>query len=257
MHRVVSAAVDNGCRYFDTSHFYRTGHFSTEFLLGKILKTILKNSSFSRNDFFITTKIAISQMINNTIEKDVISSLRKSKIDYFDCILLHWPFPDYFVASYKVLENLYANGYAKSIGISNARTRHIQTLLNSTIGIMPKVNQIECHPFFIDNDTILFCKKNNISIQAYASLGKMIPLVRENPVLLSLADTYGVSLAQIILRWHIQNEIMPVFRSKSPKNIKDNLNIFDFILSDTDMELINGLNQNYKLCSESVRCPGY
>jgi diketogulonate reductase-like aldo/keto reductase len=257
MSQVISIAIDNGCRCFDTSHFYRTGNFSTELLLGKILRNVIKHTSFSREDFFVTTKIAIPQMINNTIERDIISSLKKSKIDYFDRVLIHWPFPGYFVNAYKTLERLCAKEYIKSTGVSNCRTRHIQTLLKFSIDIMPAVNQIECHPFFVDSDTILFCKNNSISIQSYAPLAKMIPLIRENPVLVSLAAKYGRSLSQIVLRWHIQNKITPVFRSKNQKNIRDNLNIFDFVISDKDMELINSLNQNYKLCSESVRCPGY
>jgi diketogulonate reductase-like aldo/keto reductase len=257
MRQVISLAISNGCRRFDTSHFYRTGLFPTELLLGKILYKIVKSSDFYRDDFFITTKIAIPQMINNTIEKDIVSSLKRTKLDYFDCVLIHWPFPDYFVNAYKTLENLYTNGYTKTIGISNCRTRHINMLLDSHITMMPSVNQIECHPLFVDRDTILFCKNHNISIQAYASLGKMIPSIQENDVLRSLADKYDRSLSQIILRWHIQNGIAPIFRSKKPQNIKDNMNVFDFIISDEDMELINRLNENYKLCSESVRCPGY
>lgn len=258
MDEAICSAIDAGCRAFDTSRFYRTGGEETEKYLGLIIKGYLKaHSGLTREDFFITTKLAIPQLIRGSIEKDVLESINKLDTEYIDCLLIHWPFPDFFVPAYKIMEKLYKKGLVKSIGMSNCQIRHFEQLFNAGLEINPQVHQLELHPLNTASATVEYCKMKSINIQAYSPLGKMLDPIINNETLKEIAIKHDKSLAQIILRWHYQLGYAPIFRSKSVDRIKSNLELFDFKLEDDQIELISNLNQNYKICTESSRCPGY
>jgi len=258
MEESICTAIDAGCRAFDTSRFYRTGGEETEKYLGLILKKYLKsNTGISREDFFITTKLAIPQLIRGTIEKDVIESIIKLDTEYIDCLLIHWPFPDFFIPAYKKMEILYKKGLVKSIGMSNCQIRHFEQLFDAGLEIKPQVHQLELHPLNTASATADYCQKKSINIQTYSPLGKMLDPIKNNETIKKIATKHDKSLAQIILRWHFQQGYAPIFRSKSVDRIKNNLDIFNFTLSDDEISTISSLNQNYKICTESSRCPGY
>jgi diketogulonate reductase-like aldo/keto reductase len=148
-----------------------------------------------------------------------------------------------------------SEGITKDIGICNVRFRHLLSLGDA--GIHPRYIQIERHPLMVFEKEIEFCKKNNIYIQAYSPLCKMHPHLKGSPILHSRAEKYGKSIGQIVLRWHIDTGVVPVFTSKRPKRVEEYLNIFDFSLSAQDIENVSALNENYKLCLESYACPGF
>lgn len=253
----VGVAIDAGLRGFDTSRFYHTGGRSTEKCLGAVLRSKIRAGTVRREELYVTTKISIPQMIRGGIMREVEKSLRDFGLDYIDCVLLHWPFPNYFVPAYKALEKAWSRGLFRTLGMSNCRERHFETLLKSGLREYPAIHQMERHPLCVEPDLVRYSKQQGMVVQAYSPLGKMIGGVAENGPLAALADKYNKTVAQVILRWHLDTGVAPVFRSKTPSRIQENLDIFDFQLTAEDVEVISGMNQDYKLCTESIRCPGY
>lgn len=245
-HKIVRYSIDCGVRGFDTSAAYGP----SEEAIGKLMPYL------NRQDLFITTKISNQQQEIGNIEECVDRALRLMNTDYIDCMLLHWPYPGY-IENWKILEKEYAKGKLRSIGIANTQERHIFRLQKNDITTMPHVMQIEVHPFHTIESMKSLCNQNNITIQACSSLMEMRPLVRHNQVLKELASKYKKSIAQLILRWHIQRGVAPVFRAFSEKHILESVNVFDFSISNDDIAKINKLNIDYRLHPESMNCPGY
>jgi diketogulonate reductase-like aldo/keto reductase len=248
----IDAGLANGIRGFDTARDY-----DNENLLGATFKKFGKKYGIKREDIFITTKVGNGQQRLKNMSEQIDISLKNIKTDYIDLWMLHWPYPDYYIDNWKQLEDIYISGKVRSIGICNCRERHLEALLNCGISIKPMVAQFEYHPFRTVPSLMEFCKMNNIQIEAYSSLCCMLPFVRENNVLRTLSAKYGKSIAQIILRWHIQQGVIPIFRSFKPERIKLNIDIFNFELEDEDMSLIYSLDKDYKFHPESMNCPGF
>jgi diketogulonate reductase-like aldo/keto reductase len=249
---VINYSVKCGIRAFDTSHDYG----KSEQYLGNTLKK-LYNQGINRSDIFITTKIGNGQQYEGHIHKYVSQSLKLLQTDYIDLMLLHWPVPNCYIENWKKLEKVYESGKIKAIGIANAQIRHLEALFHSNITHKPHVVQTEIHPFNTCKDIIAYCKDKNIVLQACTALCQMTPLVTENNVLQSLSKKYNHSIAQIILRWHVEQNIAPVFRSYSEKHIKEISDIYNSDISVSDMELISNLNINYRYHPESLNCPGF
>lgn len=244
--RIVHLSIDCGVRAFDTSAAYGP----SEKAIGKMMPTL------KREELFITTKISNSQQAEGNIEDCVNRALKLMKTEYIDCMLLHWPFPGY-IDNYKKLEKEYKNGKIRSIGIANTQERHIVRLLQDDISVLPHIMQTEIHPFRTEEGMIKSCKKNGIVIQACSSLMGMRPMVSHNVVLNDLARKYEKNLSQIVLRWHIQRGVAPVFRAFKEHHLRQTADVFGFILSDEDMKKISALNMDYRLHPESMNCPGY
>lgn len=258
MSDAINSALLAGCRGFDTSMFYRTGNKETEYCLGRILNDYFeKQTSIKREDVFITTKITIPQLVRGEIVKNVHESLRRLRTGYIDCLLIHWPFPEYYIQAYKVMENLYEQGLVKSIGVSNCQVRHLRTLLEAGIRHVPMVHQCEVHPLNTASNIRSFCEDQSIAIQSYSPLAKMLEPLKESRLLKDLADKYQKTLAQVVLRWHVQLGLVPIFRTENYARVQSNLDILDFEIFEDDINKITSLNQDYKICVESSRCPGY
>ena len=245
-HKIVRYSIDCGIRGFDTSAAYGP----SEEAIGKLMPYL------NRQELFITTKISNQQQEIGNIEECIDRALRLMKTDYIDCMLLHWPYPGY-IENWKILEKEYNKGKLRSIGIANTQERHISRLQKNDITVMPHIMQIEIHPFHTTESMKSLCDQNNITLQACSSLMEMRPLVRRNLLLKELASIYKKSIAQIILRWHIQRGIAPVFRAFSENHIRESVDVFDFSISNDDMIKINNLNIDYRLHPESMNCPGY
>jgi Aldo/keto reductases, related to diketogulonate reductase len=257
MDAAVGVAIDAGVRGFDTSRFYHTGGRSTEKCLGKVLHGKLRSGAIKREELFVTTKIAIPQMIRGGIARDVEASARDLRLDYIDCVLLHWPFPGYYISAYKALEAVQARGIVKTLGMSNCRERHFEALYQSKLSQLPAVHQMERHPLCSEEDVVRYCLDRGMVVQAYSPLGKMMGDLAGNAQLSAIAANYNKTVAQVIIRWHLDTGVVPVFRSKTPSRIRENLDVFDFNLSGGDIEAIDRMNRDHKLCTESIRCPGY
>lgn len=236
---------------FDTGRDY-----NNEPLLGGIFAKMLQSGICKREDIFITTKVGNSQQRTKDMEKELDISLMNMKLDYVDLWMLHWPLPEYWLENWLQVLDIYKKGKVKAIGIANTRLRHIEALKKAGLE-MPHVMQVEYHPFRTIPEFKQACKENNIQLEAYSANCLMLPFVKENPVLNKIAKAHGKSIAQIIMRWHVQQDSIPIFRSFNPLHISDNVDVFNFKLTNEEMNDIYGLDMDYKYHPESLNCPGY
>lgn len=238
----VSFALNHGYQLIDTANRYGN---EQEVGLG------IKKSGIRREDIFLETKLGPTLYENNQAIDD---TLKRLNVDYLDLMLLHHPVNNYIYA-YKMLEKAYHEGKIKAIGISNFPVEKIQEILDQC-EIVPAVMQIECHPYYPGEAVKSFCDEHHIQLQSWYPLGHGNNDMLHDPVFIELADKYHKSTVQIILRWHIQMGFTLVPGSKSQDHIKDNADIFDFALTDDDMNRIASVNKHqpfYQVTEESLR----
>lgn len=238
----VSFALNHGYRLIDTANRY-----GNEAEVGKGLK----KSGLRREEYFLETKLGPTLYEKETAIDDTLTRLG---VDYIDLMLLHHPVNNY-IHAYKMLEKAYQEGKLKAIGISNFPVGKIQEVLDQCVFI-PAVMQVECHPYYPAEAVKPFCDEKKITLQSWYPLGHGNQTMMQEPVLTGLAEKYQKSVVQVILRWHIQMGFGLVPGSSSAEHIKENAEIFDFTLSDRDMEGIAAINQHtpfYQVTEESLQ----
>lgn len=229
--QAVLSALNNGYRHIDTAAVY-----GNEEAVGEAIK----ESGIPRKELFITTKLWNEDIRNRNTREALKTSLEKLGLNYVDLYLIHWPAEGY-VEAYLEMEKLQKEGLVRSIGVSNFRKSHLENLL-SKVNVIPSVDQIETNPQFVDEETIQYCIENKIIVEAWSPLGSGACL-NDNEINL-IADKYHKSTAQIILRWLLQKGIVVLPKSVHENRIIENINLFDFELSEEDMHLIDQLNQH-------------
>lgn len=231
--RCVSDALKAGYRSLDTAQSY----FNEE-----EVGNAVKNSGIKRKDIFITTKVWLEHYGYEECKKSVNESLRKLDTDYIDLMLLHQPFSDYY-GSWRALEDLYDEGVLRAIGVSNFYPDRLVDLA-SFARIKPMVNQIETHPHLQQAEAKKWMDKYNIFHEAWAPFGEGRNGLLDEKVISEIAEKYGKTPAQVILRWHIQRNTIVIPKSTHYERMVENINVFDFSLSDDDMEKIAKLDKN-------------
>ncbi len=254
MDEIVETAVANGVYGFDTSPSYKT-----EGMLSDSIKKVIKEGKATREDFFVDTKIDSWQMIEKKgqIRPFVEFALKKTGLEYWDMLLIHWPQPEFLTQTWLAMEKLYEEGLVKNIGVCNFSVRHFNELERAGAHIVPMVVQNEIHPLNTEPELVEYCKNNNIIIQAYSPLCRMIPKMKHNALINILAEKYNVSVAQIILRWHVEMGFVPIVKTSSSKRVIENTDVFSFSLSKEDRDAISSLDEHFKIFLESRCCPGY
>ena len=230
--RCVSDAVAVGYRHFDTAQSY----FNEEEVGGAI-----KKSGIAREEFFITTKVWIEHYGFESCKKSVLESMRKLQTDYVDLVLLHQPFADYYGA-WRDLEELYAEGRLRAIGVSNFYPDRLVDLC-CFAKIKPMVNQVEAHPRNQQIEAQKWMEKYGVQIEAWAPLGEGRGGLLTDPVIGGIAEKYGKTAAQVILRWELQRGMVVIPKSVRKERMEQNFDVFDFELSDKDMEAMAGLDK--------------
>lgn len=231
--RCVLDALKVGYRLFDTAQSY----FNEEEVGNAIVK-----SGVSREEIFLTSKVWIEHYGYEECRKSVLESLRKLKTDYIDLMLLHQPFSDYYGA-YRALEDLYDEGKIKAIGISNFYPDRMVDLASFT-RIKPMINQIEIHPYHQQVFSKEWHDKYGVQLEAWAPFGEGQKNMFELSELKEIGDKYGKTVAQVILRWHLQRGIVVIPKSTHLERMKENFNVFDFELAQEDMDVISKLDKN-------------
>ena len=226
----VLEALKDGYRLIDTANAY---------VNEKAVGRAMKKSGLAREDIFLETKIWPSfYEQEDAIEK----TLERLDTDYIDLLLIHQPSGNY-VAGYRLMEKAYKAGKVKAIGLSNFTKEQVQEIID-ICELKPAVLQTEVHPYFQEKELKEFLEKEEIKIQAWYPLGHGDSALLEEAALVELGKKYQKSTAQIILRWHIQDGNIVIPGSKNPEHIKDNFDLFDFKLTDAEMDKIRGLDKN-------------
>ena len=228
-------ALDCGYRLIDTARVY----FNESSVGEAIKKTELK-----REEIFVSTKMWKTAIYTHTAKMAFNHSLKRLGLDYVDLYLLHWPVKG-FIYAYKAIEELYKEGKIKAIGVSNFLPRHIERLKEAGL-MLPMVNQIEVNPYYQNDETVEYCQKEDIVVEAYSPFGGSKHSCLGDATLKEIASKYHVSTAQVIVRWLYQKGIVALPRSKSINHLKSNIEIDSFELDESDMEAIKKLNQNLK-----------
>lgn len=248
--KVVSCALENGIRIFDTAPSY-----GVEEILAKIIAEAMDDNELHREDVHIQTKIDGWQMMDGNIVKFVDDALRRMNLQYIDNLLIHWPLPEYLEDTWKAFEQLKNSGKVYKIGICNVRLRHLKAY--GLKRICPDIVQIERNPLRTCEREIAFCKQKGIKIQAYSPLCKMDKRLSESTILKKIAEKYDKNIGQVILRWHIDTGVVPIFTSTKEQRILQYTELFDFGLDKDEIAEISALNINYKIYLESCYCPGF
>ncbi|MEK4299975.1 aldo/keto reductase [Oceanobacillus sp. FSL W8-0428] len=233
----VEHALKSGYRSIDTAKVY-----GNEEGVGQAIA----NSGVAREEIFLTTKVWNADHGYDETLKAFDASLKRLGTDYVDLYLIHWPTPEYdqYIDTYKALEKIYKDGKAKAIGVCNFEVEHLQRLLDEC-EVVPAVNQVECHPYLQQKELRAFCKEKGIHVEAYSPLMNGRDVL-EDEALKQIAEAKGKTIAQVILRWHLQSDLIVIPKSVTPSRIEENLDVFDFELSEEELKTIDGLDRNVR-----------
>ena len=237
---VIKIGYNTGYRLIDTAVVY-----GNEKLIGDALKKL----KIKRNEIFIITKIYKDDMKYDKVKKSIESSLKKLQTDYIDIVLIHWPEVEKSedrINVWKALEESIEEKKVKMIGVSNFCKIHLEQILNNC-KIKPVINQIECNPIYYDEETINYCEQNGIVIQAYCPFAEWNEKLVENDIIVNIAKKKEKSVSQIILKWLLQKNKIPLPKSVHGDYIKQNFDLNGFYLSEEEMAQIDTLKSiNYK-----------
>lgn len=230
----VKSALEIGYRHIDTAAAYKN-----EEGVGKGIR----ESGIPRAEIFVTTKVWNTEQGYSATLKAFDASLNRLGLDYLDLYLIHWPVEGKYTETWKALETLYNQKKVRAIGVSNFLKHHLEDILENC-EIVPMVNQMEFHPYLVQQDLIDFCTQYSIQYESWSPF--MQGKVFELDICNNLAEKYGKSVAQIILRWNLQKGVVAIPKSVHPKRIQSNAVIFDFELSEAEIAFLDGLENGQR-----------
>lgn len=239
-YNAVSWSLEMGYRLIDTATIYENER--------KVGQAIM-DSAIPREEIFITTKVWKSDQGYNRTLSALDESLDKLKIDYVDLYLIHWPVPDKTIETWKAMEKLYNEGKVRAIGVSNYNIHFLNELFDSS-SEYPVINQVEFSPFLYQKELLEFCSSKNIKLEAYSPLTRGERL--DHPEVVEIAKKYNKSAAQVLIRWGLQHQIIEIPKSSNKEHLKENINIFDFNIEDSEMKELDNLNEDLRVVDDPV-----
>ena len=237
----VKHAIEQGYRSIDTAMIY-----GNEETVGQGIKEGLKSTGLSREDLFITSKLWLTDFGRQNVEEAYRQSVEKLGLDYLDLYLMHWPDTNeaVMIDSWRGMEDLYKQNQVKNIGVSNFTPEHFEALL-AQVSIKPVINQVEFHPYLTQNKLRKYLEAQNIIMESWSPL--MNSQILHDDVINEVANEVGKTPAQVVIRWNIQHDVVVIPKSVTPHRIEENLDVWNFELSDNQMERIDQLNQDKRI----------
>ncbi|MEE0780203.1 MAG: aldo/keto reductase [Sellimonas sp.] len=229
--QAVLDAINSGYRLIDTAAAYMNE---------EAVGAAIKESGVDRSELFITTKLWVQDADYESAKKAIETSLEKLGLDYLDLYLIHQPMGDY-VGAYRAMEEAYKEGKLRAIGVCNFYPARLADLCE-TVDVIPAVNQVELHPFFQQEDALALMKEYGVRPEAWGPFAEGNHGIFTHPVLSSIGEKYGKSAAQVALRWNVQRDVVVIPKSVHKDRIEQNMNIWDFELSEEDMNEIAKLD---------------
>lgn len=235
----VKSAVKAGYRSIDTAAIYEN-----EAGVGQGIREALAQNGLTREELFVTSKVWNADLGYDETLTAYEASLQRLGLDYLDLYLIHWPVASKYKDAWRAMEKLYRDGRVRAIGVSNFQIHHLEDLM-ADAAIKPMINQVEFHPYLTQKELLYFTREHGIQLEAWSPL--MQGGLLDQPVLTEIAAAHGKTVAQIILRWDLQNGVITIPKSIKEHRIIENAAIFDFELNSAEMERIDALNQDRRV----------
>lgn len=232
---------------------FRLIDYSSAYGKGELLGKAMRNSGIKREDFFITTRVTNRAQKEKTIKKEFLRCLEGLGVQYVDLLQFHWPVTGYYLDTWREMEKLKDEGLVKHLGVANCHQHHLEEIFK-ICKYRPEVGQFEIHPLFTQKPLIQYYKDNGIVVEAYTPVARYDDRLIRLPLLKEIGKKYNKNVVQVVLRWHIQNGVIPVVRTLSYNHQKENLEIFDFELTQEEMKAIDGININSRLRYDPDNC---
>lgn len=232
---------------------YRLIDYSASYGDGRLLGEAIRKCGVPREELFITTRVSNVAQREHKVREQFMTFIRNVGVDYVDLLQFHWPVTDIYLDTWKEMEKLKDEGYVKHLGVANCHQHHLEEIFK-ICKYRPEVGQFEIHPLFTQKKLINYYKENGIVVEAYTPIARYDDRLVRLPLLKKLEKKYNKTFVQIILRWHVQNGVIPLVRSLTPKHQQENFDIFDFELDEEDMNAIDNININSRLRYDPDNC---
>lgn len=240
----VANAFRIGYRLLDYSSAYGDGH-----LIGEAIR----KSGVKRDELFITTRVSNRAQREHRVREEFMKCIHNMGVDHVDLLQFHWPVTGLYLDIWKEMEELKDEGLVKHLGVANCHQHHLEEIFK-ICKYRPEVGQFEIHPLFTQKALIEYYKQQGIVVEAYTPIARYDDRLVRLPLLKRLEKKYNKNFVQIILRWHVQNGVVPLVRSLTPSHQLSNFQIFDFVLDEEDMQAIDAININSRLRYDPDNC---